>query len=101
MAPALDRRTVTRVFGRALLVPVAALAVYQLRFAVAFGGDAASVLARQGHAYLHPLAPWIVLLIALAAGGFLWTLGQALRGQRNVSRFTLSFLALWLTCSGC
>jgi hypothetical protein len=101
MTRGLDRRMVTRVLGRALLVPAAATGVHQLRFALAFGGHARIVLARQGHAYLHSLAPWIALLIALAAGGFLWALGQSLRRQRSISRFTLSFLGLWIACSAC
>jgi hypothetical protein len=99
MASALDRRMLTGVLGRALLVPAAATAVHQLRFVLAFGGESGIVLARQGHAYLHSLAPWIVLLIAIAVGGFLWALGQSLRGQRSISHFTLSFVGLWIACS--
>jgi hypothetical protein len=83
------------------LVPVAALAVHQLRYLLAYGGDAGVQLARQGHSYLHSLVPWIVLLIGVAVGGFLWGLGRALAGQRSVPRYTLSLAALWMVCSVC
>jgi hypothetical protein len=84
---------------RALLVPAAALVVHQLRFALAFGALTDAQLARTGHSYLHSLAPWIVLLVGIAAGGFLWSLGRALAGQRTLPRYTLSLGALWLMCT--
>ena len=84
---------------RVALVPAAALLVHQLRFMLAFGSGAGAELARQGHSYLHSLVPWIVLLIGVAVGGFLWALGRALYGQRSVPRYTLSLAALWLVCS--
>jgi hypothetical protein len=90
-----------RRLGRAALLPFAALVVHQLRFALAFGGNAGTELARQGHSYLHSLVPWLVLLLALAAGGFLWALGRALGGQRTLPRYTISLAALWLACSAC
>jgi hypothetical protein len=96
-----DRRTVIRCSPRAASVPAGALAVHQLRFLLAFRGRAGSELARQGHFYLHSLAPWIVLLIGVAVGGFLWALGRAMGGQRSVSRYTLSLAALWAVCSLC
>jgi hypothetical protein len=96
-----DRRMVIRCSTRAALVPAGALAVHQLRFLLAFRGRAGSELARQGHGYLHSLAPWIVLLIGVAVGGFLWALGRAMVGQRSVSRYTLSLAALWAVCSLC
>ena len=78
----------------------AALLVHQLRFMLAFGGGAGSELARQGHSYLHSLVPWIVLLIGVAVGGFLWALGRALRGHSGSgTRYTVSLVALWLTCA--
>jgi hypothetical protein len=96
-----DRRTAIRSVARGALVPAAAFAVHQVRFVLAFGGSARTELARQGHSYLHSLAPWIVLLIAVAVGGFLWALGRAMQGQRSVPRYTLSLAALWVTCSVC
>jgi hypothetical protein len=83
----------------ALLLPPAALAVHQLRFALAFGGGAGIELRRTGHDYLHSLAPWLVLLIALAAGSFLRRAGRALSGHTSPSRFTVSLAALWALCS--
>ena len=84
---------------RAALVPAAALLVHQLRFVLAFGSGAGAELQRTGHSYLHSLVPWIMLLIGVAVGGFLWALGRALRGQRSVPRYTLSLAGLWLICS--
>ena len=70
-------RSVIRGAGRAALVPAAAVAVHQLRYLLAFGGNAGAELAREGHSYLHSLVPWIMALIGVAAGGFLWSLGRA------------------------
>jgi hypothetical protein len=83
------------------LVPAGAFAVHQLRFWLAFGGRAGSELARTGHSYLHSLVPWLVLLLGVAVGGFLWALGRAMGGQRSVSRYSLSLAALWAVCSVC
>ncbi len=47
------------------------------------------------------MVPWIVLLIALAVGVFMRAFGRALGGQFSLPRYTLSFAALWLTCSAC
>lgn len=85
----------------ALLMPPAAFAVHQLRYWLAYGGSAGVELQRTGHSYLHSLVPWIVLLIALAAGVFLCALGRAFAGQRSLPRYTVSFAALWLICSAC
>lgn len=94
-----DHRAVLRCLTRVTLMPVAALAVHELRFELAFGGHAGVELQRQGHSYLHSLAPWIVLLLAASVGGFLWALGHALSGQRSLPRYTLSLAGLWLVCS--
>jgi hypothetical protein len=96
-----DRRAVIRSLARLALVPAGALAVHQLRFWLAFGSGAKVELARQGHAYLHSLVPWIVVLLAVAVGAFLWALGRAVGGQRSVPRYTLSLVALWLVCTFC
>jgi hypothetical protein len=96
-----DRGAVIRSLARVAVVPAAALGVHQLRFWLAFGSGAKVELARQGHAYLHSLVPWIVLLLAVAIGAFLWALGRALAGQRTVPRYTLSLVALWLVCTVC
>ena len=81
------------------LMPPAAFAVHQLRYWLAFGGHAGLFLNRQGHLYLHSVAPWLAVAVAIAVGGFLQALGRALGGQRSLSRYTLSFAALWLICS--
>src|ERR1700735_4318282 len=94
-------RAVTRGLTKASLVPAAALAVHQLRYVLAFGGNASLELERQGHSYLHSLVPWIVLLIGVAVGGFLCSLGRALSGETSAPRFTLSLAGLWLVCSVC
>ena len=101
MVAGADRRAVIRSFGRVALVPAGAFAVHQLRYLLAFGGSAGIELARQGHSYLHSLVPWIVLLIGVAVGGFLWGLGRAMAGHRSVPRYTLSLAALWVACSVC
>jgi hypothetical protein len=82
-------------------MPAGALAVHQLRYWAAFGGNAGAELQTQGHSYLHSIVPWIVLLIALSAGAFLRALGRAFRGWCSLPRYTLSFAALWLACSAC
>jgi hypothetical protein len=92
-------RVVLRALARLALFPAAALLVHQLRFVLAFGGHAGLMLSRQGHAYLHSVAPWIVLLIGVAIGGFVWAMGRAVAGQRSLSRYTVSLAWLWLLCS--
>lgn len=96
-----DRWRMARCLARAALVPAAALAVHQLRFMLAFGPHAGVQLARQGHAYLHSLVPWIVLLICVSAGIFLAGVGRAMKGQTSASRYALSLAALWLICTAC
>lgn len=93
------RRIGIRALGRAALMPGAALVVHELRFVLAFGGQAGVELQRQGHSYLHSLVPWIVLLLGVSVGGFLAALGRALAGQRSLPRYTLSLAGLWLVCS--
>jgi hypothetical protein len=94
-----DRYALTRGAARVALLPPAAFAVHQLRYVLAFGAGAGLELQRTGHSYLHSVVPWIVLLIALVAGGFLYALGRAFAGQTSGPRFSLSFSTLWLTCS--
>ena len=64
--------------GRGLvLLPVGALAVHQLRYTLAYGSQAGTQLADQGHAYLSTLVPWIVLLAAAGVGCFVARLARA------------------------
>ncbi|HEV3056291.1 MAG TPA: hypothetical protein VGX45_16635 [Solirubrobacteraceae bacterium] len=81
------------------LLPVAAVAVHQLRYMLAYGWNDGTVLRASGHSYLHSVAPWLVLPLALAAGVFLRAVGTALSGQRSVSRYAISLTGLWLLCS--
>jgi hypothetical protein len=83
------------------LLPPAAFAVHQLRYLLAYGGQAGIELQRTGHSYLHSLVPWIVLLLALAAGGFLRALGRTFAGDTSVPRYTMSLAGMWLACSAC
>lgn len=101
MLALLQRGVVMRRVVPVALMPAAALAVHQLRYWLAFHSLAGVELQRQGHAYLHSLVPWFVLLIALATGAFLRALGRAFAGHCSRSRFTVSFAALWLACAAC
>jgi hypothetical protein len=87
-------------FAYVALLPPAAFAVHQLRYMLAFGANAGVELQRTGHSYLHSVVPWLILLLALAVGGFLRALGRAFAGQTSPARFTLSLTAMWLVCSG-
>jgi hypothetical protein len=92
------RRAIQYGLARAAAVPIAAFAVHQLRYLLAFGAGASAELQRQGHSYLHSIVPWLVLAIGLSVGAFLSSLGRALSGQLTVPRYGLSLLGLWLTC---
>ncbi len=95
------RRRIGHAIARAAVVPIAAFAVHQLRYLLAFGAGASAELQRQGHAYLHSVVPWLVWGLGLAAGAFLSSLGRALSGQTTLPRYGFSLLGLWLTCSVC
>lgn len=53
------------------LLLVGALAVHELRYLIAFGGDSGEALAHHGHGYLTFVTPLIGLLSALALGQLL------------------------------
>src|ERR1700761_5061929 len=91
-----DRRSALRGLARAAVVPAAAIAVHQLRYWLAFGNTAGIELQRQGHSYLHSVAPWIVVALAWGVGAFLSALGRAMHGQTSVPRYGLSLVALWV-----
>lgn len=61
----------------AMLLPLCALVVHQLRFYVAFGRDAPMWLAREGHTYMSTVEPIALLIAALAVGGFVGRLARA------------------------
>ena len=77
----------------AALLPLAALGVHDLRYRLAYGGDAGHELARQGHAYLGIAKPLVGVLCALAAAEMVarlaraWRIGEA--AERNWSRSRL------------
>jgi hypothetical protein len=73
--------------------------VHQLRYWLAFGSTAGVELQRQGHSYLHSVAPWIMVALAWGAGAFLSALGRAMHGQTSVPRYGLSLIALWAICA--
>lgn len=100
MSGPLQRGVVIRRLAPLALMPSAAFAVHQLRYWLAFGGHAGLFLNRQGHLYLHSLAPWLMLAVAVAVGAFLQALGRAFGGHRSLPGYTLSFTALWLVCAG-
>jgi hypothetical protein len=101
MPGVLQRRSSVTRLAPVALMPIAAFAVHQLRYWLAYGNRAGAVLDRQGHAYLHSLVPWLVLLLALCAGIFLRALGRAFSGECSLQRYTASFAALWVACSAC
>jgi hypothetical protein len=96
-----ERGGAVRRLAPVALVPAGAFAVHQLRYWLTYGGRAAAELQAQGHSYLHSLAPWIVLLLAIAVGGFLRAVGRALGGEYSLPRYTASLAAMWLICSAC
>jgi hypothetical protein len=97
-----SRSSLLRAVPRAGLVPVAAFAVHQLRFLLAFGSGAGAELAETGHSYLHSVVPWIMLVVGLSVGAFLFALSRAASGRRSTSSTQgLSFLSLWLACAVC
>jgi hypothetical protein len=74
--------------------------VHQLRYMLAYGAASGPELERTGHSYLHSIVPWLIMLLAWAAGGFLRALGLAFSRQTTVKRYGLSFVALWVACTG-
>ena len=87
----------TAIAGRGfLLLPVAALGVHELRYRLAYGSQADSALAAQGHGYLDSLAPWLVLLLGLALGTFLVRVARVARRPTRDRTPRRSFAALWL-----
>jgi hypothetical protein len=80
-------------------MPAGAFAVHELRYLLAFGPQASLALQRQGHAYLHSLAPWIVLSLGLVLGAFARCVGRTWAGEHSLPRYSISLVALWLVCT--
>jgi hypothetical protein len=85
--------------GRIGLLPFAAFAVHQLRYELAYGARATDELRETGHSYLHSIVPWLVALVALSVGGFLWRAATALRAGVAPSHRRRSFAGLWVICA--
>jgi hypothetical protein len=92
-------RRLVSVPASAVLPPVAAFAVHQLRYLLAFGDGASREFERTGHSYLHSVVSWVVLLAALGLGVFLRRLGQACAGRTSPAHLTASFAGLWMACA--
>ncbi len=67
-----------------VLLPVAAFAVHQLRYELAYGSHSSAALAAQGHGYLDSMAPWLGVLLALGFGSFLTRLARAAGGRADL-----------------
>jgi hypothetical protein len=78
-----------------LLLPAAALAVHELRYALGYGSGAGQALEAQGHSYVSSFAPWLVALLALAVGSLLLRVAHAAAGRAE-RRPRRSFARLWL-----
>ena len=76
-----------------MLLPASAFAVHQLRYDLGYGSRSGAALAAQGHGYQNSLAPWVVLLLAVAVGTFLARLARAATGGAETRR--RSFAALF------
>ncbi len=85
----------------AMLLPLCALVVHQLRFYLAFGRDAPMWLAREGHAYMSTAEPIALLIAALAVGGFVGRLARAWQngGEPATGRRRGRLLRVWALCA--
>jgi hypothetical protein len=68
------------------LLAAAMLGVHQLRYALAYGGDAGHQLARQGHGYLIAVEPLVIAVLALALGQLLRSLAGGPRRAAGPAR---------------
>jgi hypothetical protein len=88
----------------ALLMPLAAMTVHQLRYYFIFGAHAPARLARDGHGYLSLLEPLVLLATAIAAGGFAGRLVRVWNGESPRARreryATTPVARTWLLCTG-
>jgi hypothetical protein len=90
----------------ALLMPLAALAVHQGRYYLAFGAHTPARLLRDGHAYLGSVAPVAVLCAALAVGVLAGRLARAWQGLGagghpvvSTGRQSHSTVRIWALCA--
>jgi hypothetical protein len=90
-----SRLTRGRLPAGVLAIPVAALAVHQLRYGLAYGSHARAELAAQGHSYLHSLVPWLVLTLAVGLAAFVRRTARALRTGETGTFTRRSVALLW------
>lgn len=87
------RRVRSMLAGRGfMLLPAAAFAVHQLRYELGYGSRSGAALAAQGHGYQNSLAPWLALLLAVAAGTYLARVARAATGRVEVRRRSFATL---------
>jgi hypothetical protein len=84
-----------RRFRLAALLAAGALAVHELRYALAYGDQAGHEAAAQGHAYLTVLLPVVVLAALFAAAHVLLRFAGGPASTSRGRRFT----RLWLGCT--
>jgi hypothetical protein len=89
---------IVRSMRGAALFAAGTLAVHELRFLLGGHGSEDGVVA--GHASMGALVPWLVLLLAAAAGGFLARLALAWRRGDAGADGRAPFLPLWAASSG-
>jgi hypothetical protein len=92
------RSTDPRLRG-ALLMPVCALGVHQLRYYLAFGAHAQARLAHDGHAYLSNVEPFALLAVALALGGFVGRLARGRQRREPATPDRPRMFRVWLLCA--
>ncbi len=80
-------------------MPLCALAVHQLRYYLAFGGQAPVRLSRDGHAYLSTIEPFALLCCALALGGLIGGLARAWQSPSATEPASPRLLRLWAACA--
>ena len=82
----------------AALLALAAYAVHELRYAIAYG-DAAHMLEEHGHSYMSALVPILGLLLALGLGSWVAALARARRDGLGEAE-TRGLGSTWLAASG-
>lgn len=78
------------------LIAVGWWAVHQLRYLIAFGGDAGGVLHHEGHAYLEPVGPALTTLLAFVAAR---AVVRAAAVPRHRSVRSQRLVVVWPVCA--